>query len=138
MGTEGVTNDVRLGNAEMIEQANDVQRHLAPVSGRVMWLVTLAMTAQVEADDPVVACQVLSDSAGGPDLQPIAESVDQDDGLTLSLLDIVEPDPARVENLILSGTGSRWKQGRESKDYRQRPEHDLLPGLEGRIKYSAT
>jgi hypothetical protein len=70
VSAERVADDVRPPDAEVVEQPDDVESHLAAVLGGIVRLVALAVAAQVERDDAMVAREVLRDSAGSTRCRP--------------------------------------------------------------------
>src|SRR4029078_3760216 len=95
--------DVRPPDAEVVEQPDDVESHLAAVLGGLGRLVALAVAAEVARDDANGAREVLRDSAGPPDVGRVREAVDEDDRIALALLDVTQPNAADVEVIVLGG-----------------------------------
>ena len=83
---------------KVIEQAHDIERHLPAILLCVVRLVALAVPAAVDRDDPIVLSQARDDR--GPILNATISAVDEDNGFTGALLDVVDPGPICIEEAV--------------------------------------
>jgi len=103
--THRVADNMRPPDVEVIEKPHRIEGHFAPVLLRIVRLATPAVTAGVKRDHPVVSGQVLEDTSRHPGLKTTSHAVEQNDGLTVSLLYVTDCDPVGVEEFVLCKAG---------------------------------
>jgi hypothetical protein len=102
-GAHGVADDVRLGDLQVIEQADDVFHHLKAVFRGIARFAAAAMPAEVEGQHPVVRRQGLEDAAVGPFFGAATEAVDEHDGVPLASVQVADADSPGFEALLSRG-----------------------------------
>ena len=100
-----------LFNADMVHQTHNIVNHLKAVLGWIMWLTATAVATYVEGDDPEPGVQKRWSMSGRePILQASAKTRNQDDGLSLSLIDVVNLHAVGIEELTLGDLCGRRGQ----------------------------
>src|SRR5687768_1827452 len=122
-GAHRVPNDVRAAQLEMIEQADDVEAHLAAVGAGLMRLAALAVAAGIERDDAVALRQRRKHPGIDPALQAATIAMDQDDRITATLFDVTDADAVGVEKSIL---GERATSGCQYEAENCQDEADVM------------
>jgi hypothetical protein len=111
-------------DTEVIEQPNNVQRHLSSVLLRIVRLFAPAVTAAIQSDDPVVPRQVWQNaSLNPPFLHVLVGAVNQDDWFPRSLLNVSNPNPVRGEKLVLRRRDTRQNHNTQNESPSIGAEH---------------
>src|SRR5215831_8731693 len=104
-------------DVEVMEQTNYILSQLS-IGFRVMGLVALAMSAQVQRDDTMILGEIRKHARLDPcSLDDASVSMNQHYGFTSALVYITNANPVRVEKFVFCGRHSRHRLIKRSRKH---------------------